>query len=110
MGNFRLALFCLFLAFYACSAFSSQKFLIVAKGSFDYQLVKECSEGRTIIALDGAAAHFYKFELPVDYILGDFDSLEGLVKKGIEVFNIKDALEYFKTIKTPDESTLVFEP
>jgi thiamine pyrophosphokinase len=63
-----------------------------------------------IIALDEAAANLYKFELPVDYILGDFDSLEELSKKGIPVFNAKSALEHFKTIQTADDSTLIFEP
>lgn len=110
MKNFRHTLICLFLVFYAGSAFSSQKFLIVANGPFDYKLAKECCEGRTIIALDGAAAQLCQFDLPVDYILGDFDSLEELSKKGIPAFNARSALEYFKTLKTDDGLTLVFEP
>ena len=42
--------------------------------------------------------------------MGDFDSLEELSKKGIPAFNARSALEYFKTLKIEDESTLIFEP
>ena len=110
MGIFRQALAFLLVVLYACSAFCSQKFLIVANGPFDYKLAKECSEGRIVIALDGAAAHLDQLGLPVDYILGDFDSLEELSKKGITAFNAKVALNHFKSVILENESILSFEP
>ncbi|MBY0280853.1 MAG: thiamine pyrophosphokinase [Alphaproteobacteria bacterium] len=110
MKKFYQAFVCLFLIFCSAPAISEQRFLLVAHGPFDYKLTKECSEGRVVIALDGAAADLYKFELPVDYILGDFDSIEELSKKGILIFDAKGALEYFKTIQVADDSILTFEP
>ena len=62
-----------------------QKILIVTGGSVDYEWAKEWLKDREydyVIAADSGLLHAYRLGLKVDYILGDYDSLEdGIIEK-----------------------------
>jgi thiamine pyrophosphokinase len=71
----------------------AQKFLIVAHGPFDVDLVREYQKDRITIALDGAANEFYDWGLTPDLISGDMDSILEKVKLYFE----KQAVQFFET-------------
>ena len=82
------------------------KFLIVANGSFNEDLVKKSIKDRVVIALDGAFKNLSRIGIFPTYVLGDFDS----IKEEQEIdFNIKDVFSYFKKIDKPNDEELRFE-
>jgi len=87
-----------------------KKYLMVANGEWNTELVKTYMPGRFVIALDGAAYKFYESSLLPHAILGDFDSLEEKYQEHHkDYFNVKAALQHFRKIPVPMSSTIQFE-
>lgn len=62
-----------------------ERFLIVANGPFKgIEPILKLSEGRIIVALDGAVNHLQQFDFIPHVILGDFDSIQNKAYWGIK--------------------------
>lgn len=85
---------------------SETKFLVVANGDWNLDLVKQRMPGKTVIALDGAGKHFYEAGLVHHYILGDLDSI---AEDSNAELSTLEALVYFSARACPDDSEVVFE-